>query len=109
MPQNSKFFHHVYFWTHEGDARALAAGCRAHLSHIPCVRKMTVAVPAGTPRAVVDNSYAVALLLEFETSAAHDEYQTHPDHLRFIDDCKHLWSRVLIYDAVPAKDGEPGS
>ncbi|MEO7714901.1 MAG: Dabb family protein [Capsulimonas sp.] len=107
MTHHSGFFHHVYFWLREGggpdDARELAEGCRTHLSHIPGVQSITVATPAGTPRAVVDNTYAVALLMEFADQAAHDGYQEHPDHLRFITECKHLWSRVQIYDAVPAE------
>lgn len=101
------FYHSVYFWLREGgggaeDAQALAGGCRTYLPGIPGIVRLTLGVPAGTARAVVDNSYGVALLIEFESRDAHDVYQDHPDHLRFIAECSHLWSRVQIYDAVPA-------
>jgi len=64
------------------------------------VLRLTVGFPAGTERGVVDNSYGVALLVEFADAAAHDVYQEHPDHLRFIEECSQFWSRVQVYDAV---------
>ena len=63
---------------------------------------MHVGIPAGTPSDVVDNSYGVALLMEFETKEARDLYENHPDHQRFITDFHPLWSRVQVYDTVPA-------
>lgn len=113
MPQEQTtpetgFFHTVFFWPCEGgdteDAGRLAAGCRAHLSGIPGVLRLTVGRPAGTGREVVDSSYAVALLVEFPNEAAHDVYQDHPDHLRFIAECGRFWSRVQVYDTVPSPD-----
>jgi len=99
------FYHSVYFWLRPDgaaeDARLLADGCRTHLSGIPGIVQMHVGFPAGTPRDVVDNSYGVALLIEFESKEAYDIYETHPDHLRFIAELRPLWSRVQVYDAVP--------
>jgi quinol monooxygenase YgiN len=63
---------------------------------------MHVGTPAGTPREVVDNAYGVALVIEFADAAAHDVYQDHPDHHRFIAACSPLWSRVQVYDSVAA-------
>jgi len=104
MPQSGKFLHLVYFYPREdadaGDAERLAQGCRTHLTNIPGVLRLDVGVPAGTPRPVVDNSYLVALIVEFADSAGHDVYQDHPDHLRFIEECKQYWSRVQIYDSI---------
>ncbi len=94
----------VYFWLREGAATGaaekLAEGCRAHLAGIPGVLRLEVGFPAGTPRDVVDNSYGVALLVEFADPAAQDVYQDHPDHLRFIEACSPLWSHVQVYDAL---------
>lgn len=107
MPQQTGFLHMVYFWLRAdadlGDAEKLARGCRTHLSSIPGVLRLAVGVPAGTPRDVVDNSFGVALLVEFADSSAHDVYQNHPDHLRFIEECRSFWSRVQVYDAVVAQ------
>lgn len=109
MSDQIGFFHNVYFWLRETSdpdaARQLASGCQRYLTGIPCIIKMSVGVPAGTPREVVDNSYGVALLLEFADVAAHNAYQDHPDHLLFIQNCSHLWSRVQIYDTISLGEG----
>ena len=98
------FLHLVYFYGREDggadDARLLAEGCRRYLPGIPGVLRLATGTPAGTPRDVVDNAYLVALLVEFADVAAHDVYQDHPDHLRFIAECKQYWSRVQIYDTL---------
>ena len=99
------FFHNVFFWLQEGaapqDAQKLAQGCVRFLSDIPGIVRLTVGFPAGTARGVVDSSYGVALLVEFVDQQAHDVYQEHPDHLRFIAECSLLWSRVQVYDTLP--------
>ncbi len=104
MAQTTGFFHNVFFWLRDGgdaaDASRIANGCTTHLTGIPGVLRLTVGSPAGTDRGVVDNSYGVALLMEFADEAAHDVYQDHPDHLRFIDECSKFWSRVQVYDVV---------
>ncbi len=101
------FLHMVYFYLRNpasaDDAQALLRGCREHLPNIPGVLRLSVGTPAGTPRDVVDNAYGVALLVEFADAAAHDVYQDHPDHLRFIEACSRFWSRVQVYDSVVAR------
>lgn len=105
MPADN-FHHNVYFWLPKGgtpdNAPKLVKACRDYLSNIPGIVAMEVGIPAGTQRSVVDNSYAVALLLVFESKPAYEAYDVHPAHLRFVDDCSNLWGRVQIYDSVPA-------
>ncbi len=100
---STTFLHMVYFWLKDSGnavhAESIAAGCRTHLTKIPGVLRLEVGFPAGTDRDVVDNSYGVALLVEFPDAAAHDVYQDHPDHLAFIAECSHYWSHVRVYDA----------
>jgi hypothetical protein len=102
----SSLYHSVYFWLREGgtakDTRKIVEAGQTYLAGIPGIVKMTVGVPASTSGGPVDNSYSVVLLIEFENKAALDVYDTHPNHLRFIEECKDLWSRVQVYDAVPA-------
>ena len=96
-------YHSVYFWLNDAaDAPRLANGCRAYLSAIPGIVRMNVGAPAGTLGAPVDNSYGVALLIEFESKEACAVYDSHPDHLRFIAEFGPLLSRVQVYDAVSA-------
>ncbi len=101
----SPFHHAVYFWLNEESlaegARKTIEACKANLSDIPGIVKMTLGVPASTSGGPVDTSYGVALIIEFEDKAAHDAYDIHPGHQRMISECGHLWSRVQVYDAVP--------
>ncbi len=103
---NTHYYHSVYFWLRPNgeadDAQKNADGCRAYLSNIPGIVTMNIGIPAGTPGDAVDNSYGIALLMEFETKESRDLYEDHPDHQRFIADFRHLWSRVQVYDAIPA-------
>jgi len=98
------FLHMVYFYPGEnagpGEAARLIAGCHKYLTAIPGVLRLEVGIPAGTPRAVVDNTYAVALQVEFADSAAHDLYQDHSLHHQFIAECSPAWSRVQIFDTL---------
>jgi hypothetical protein len=95
--------HHVFFWmaddASEQDRAALRAGLD-QLVTIDLIKQAHVGVPADTDRPVVDRSYAFSLLTIFATAADQDAYQVHPDHLAFIDQCKHLWTRVVVYDSI---------
>ncbi len=100
------FHHSVYFWLNEEGsaegAQKTIDSCRTNLISIPGIVSMTLGVPAGTSGGPVDNSYGVALIIDFEDKAAHDAYDVHPAHQRMIAECGHLWSRVQVYDSVPA-------
>ena len=45
----------------------------------------------------------MALHVVFADQAAHDAYQTTPDHLRFIAENKDNWKRVRVFDSVVAR------
>ncbi len=99
-----KLLHHVFFWLKNPDSaedRAkLIAGVKS-LAAIETVRAVHVGVPASTEkREVVDNSYHVSELLCFDDVAGQDIYQVHPLHKKFVDEHSHLWSKVVVYDAV---------
>jgi Stress responsive A/B Barrel Domain len=101
--RKGKFVHTVFFWMKEGATPADLAKLReglASLRPIKEIKKMHIGTPAGTPREVVDNSYAVTLILYFDNAAAQDAYQVHPIHLKFVEGYKQLWTRVQIYDAL---------
>ena len=96
------FVHHVFFWMKEDitadDFKTFEKGV-ATLPGIDLVKFGDVGKPASTDRPIIERSYSYSLLLVFENKTAHDEYQTHPVHLKFIENCSMLWSRVLIYDS----------
>ena len=96
------FVHTVYFWvkpeTSAAAVEQLENDCRTLLSRIPTVRHVWAGKPAGTPRDVVDNSYAVGLTVVLDDAAGHDVYQEHALHKEFIARNKPNWSRIQVYD-----------
>jgi hypothetical protein len=99
------FIHHVYFWLKntgsETDRDLLVAGLKK-LSKAVTIKDFHIGKPANTNREVIDSSYAVSWMLIFANDADQATYQTDPIHLQFIDECSHLWSKVVVYDAVDA-------
>jgi hypothetical protein len=97
------FSHHVFFWLNNpqsaDDRAAFEEGLRM-LLEIPEIKQAHVGIPADVgQRDVVDGSYTYSYLVLFDNIEGHDIYQDHPIHQKFIDDYKHLWSRVLVYDS----------
>ena len=96
------FVHHVFFWMKDdltSDALTKFENGVKTLPAIELVKFGDVGKPASTNRPIIERSYSYSLLLVFENKSAHDEYQTHPEHLKFIEDCSNLWNKVLIYDS----------
>lgn len=96
------FVHVVNFWLKAGlsaEEEAQFVNGVKSLGNIVTLRSFNVGKPAATDRPVIDRSYNYCLLTVFDDIAGHDVYQEHPVHLKFIEDCKHLWDRVLIYDS----------
>jgi hypothetical protein len=101
-----KLVHHVFFWLKnpqsKEDLAKLLAGLRT-LAGIETVRGVHFGVPASTEkRDVVDNSYSASEILFFDDTAGQKAYQDHPIHKKFVEDCSHLWERVVVYDTIAA-------
>lgn len=97
------FIHSVYFWLRKdlsaADEQQFDAGVRS-LCQIEGVRDCYIGVPASTDRPVIERGYSRALVMVFADEGAHDEYQVHPIHDRFRNDCARFWSNVRIFDSV---------
>ena len=97
------FVHHVFFWMKAGAdtlLRAeLAAGIQT-LQSIELPHTFHIGIAADTYREVIDRSYDFSLLMIFNTAAEEQEYQQHPIHLQFIESCRHLWEKVVVYDSI---------
>ena len=96
--------HHVFFWLKNPDSKEdlnkLIEGLKT-LKKIETIRKLHIGVPASTEkRDVVDNSYQASELMIFDDVEGQNVYQVHPIHKKFIEDCSHLWSKVLVYDSI---------
>ena len=96
------FSHIVIFWTKPENPNAvddLIAGAKKYLQPIPVVRSFHVGKMASSPRAVVDQSYQVALNLTFDSRQGEEAYQIHPLHLEFVERVfKPNCARAVIYD-----------
>jgi len=104
-PKNKKqLTHHVFFWLKNPDSKEdlnkLTEGLKT-LEKIPSVKKLHIGVPASTEkRDVVDNSYSASELMFFDDVAGQDVYQAHPIHKKFVENCSHLWEKVIVYDTM---------
>jgi hypothetical protein len=102
--------HAVYFRlvnrTPEAAAR-LTASCREHLTGHPGTVGFSVGTLAAYDRQVNDRDFDVALLIVFESHAAHDAYQDAERHRRFIAENAPSWAQVRVFDADLAT-WEPG-
>jgi hypothetical protein len=96
------FSHVVIFWTNPeipNAADELLAGMEKFLKPIPGVLHFHAGKMVGSHRAVVDQTYQVALNLVFPNKKAQDDYQTHPMHVEFVETVfKKTCKRVVVYD-----------
>lgn len=104
MKKKASIVHHVFFWlknpSSKDDLNKLLAGVRK-LKKIKTVRQLYVGVPASTEkRDVVDNSFHVSELMFFDDLESQKAYQDDPIHKKFIEDCSHLWKKVIVYDVL---------
>ena len=96
------FSHIVIFWTDPAKPSAadeLVAGAKRYLKSITGVLQFHVGKMAASERPVVDQSYQVALNLVFPDKKSQDAYQTHPQHIEFVEKVfKPVCKKVVIYD-----------
>lgn len=96
--------HHVFFWLKNPDSKEdlakLIKGLNS-LRKIETIKSLQIGVPASTEkREVVDNSFSVSELMFFDNVEGQNVYQDHPLHQKFVDDCSHLWEKVVVYDSM---------
>ena len=104
QPVKKQLAHHVFFWLKNRDSKEdlqkLLDGLKT-LEKIESVRKLHIGVPAKTEkRPVIDDSYSASELIFFDDLAGQDIYQVHPIHKKFIENCSHLWEKVIVYDSM---------
>ena len=95
--------HDVFFTLYDDSPakiEALVAACHKYLKDHPGV----VFFSAGTvcpdlARPVNDRMFDVALHVIFADRAAHDAYQTAPDHVKFIEENRDNWKQVRVFDS----------
>ena len=95
--------HDVYFTLHDDSPEArqrLVSACRTYLSGHPGTVFFAVGTGATEfDRSVNDRGFAVALHVYLKDKAAHDAYQAHPRHARFIEESSSNWKTVRVFDS----------
>jgi hypothetical protein len=104
MKEKKPIIHHVFFWlknpTSKEDLKKLLEGLET-LRKIETIKMMHIGVPASTEkREVVDNSFSASELMFFDDLEGQKIYQDHPIHQKFIQNCSHLWEKVIVYDSI---------
>lgn len=101
---SGQFAHTVLIWLKNPESMAdkaqMESGLKTLVEKSDYVRSAHLGIPALTARPVVDNSYSYCLIVTFDSKEAQDKYQVEPAHLHFLEDHKHLWNRILIYDSM---------
>lgn len=96
------FSHIVIFWTDPAQAGAadeLTSAANRYLKDIPGLIHFHAGKMAGSARAIVDQSYQVALNTVFTSRQAQDDYLVHPKHVEFVAKfVKPLVKRIVVYD-----------
>ena len=107
--------HMVYFKLKDnsGASRAkLVAACKLYLSnHEGAISFATGTLAGDFNREVNDRDFDVSLHMVFANKTAHDKYQEHPRHLKFIAENRDNWEKVRVFDsylspAPPAPTGD---
>ncbi len=105
MQLSNIFIHHVYFWLKETgntEHRALLIEGLNKLSSVKTISQFHIGVPADTNRTVIEAGYSVSWFVLFANGEDQASYQVDPIHLKFVEECSHLWSKVIVYDTVDA-------
>jgi hypothetical protein len=107
-PPNKKmnvFIHHVFFTlvdnTDENRSKIMEG--LKKLSKIKSVVSYHIGIPADTNRDVVNKDYSMSWCVHFHNAQGEEKYQVDPIHLKFIEDYKHLWNKVVVFDSETVK------
>ena len=97
------FVHHVFFWLKDPkdpQARKQFEEGLHGLITVPQIQSYHIGTPVESPREVVDDSFTYSYMAFFKSKEDQNIYQTHPIHLKFVEDCQQLWQKVIVYDAM---------
>ena len=95
---------HIVFFTLKDNSpeacQKLVDACNKYLDgHPGTVHYSAGARATQYQREVNDAEFHVALHVVFESTDAHDQYQTAQRHLQFIEENKDNWASVRVFDS----------
>ena len=95
--------HMVYFTLKDNSRPAIdrmLKACRTYLTgHEGTVFFAVGTVVPDLTREVNQRDFEIALQLIFESREAHDRYQVHERHQKFIAENRENWAKVRVFDA----------
>ena len=99
------FVHHVFFWLKNPNSQEDAAKLEKALKDLGKIKEIKMAhvgkpVVTDFDKSVTDGSYAFSVMLVFDSAKDEETYLYHPLHKKFIDDNKHLFGKVIVYDSI---------
>jgi quinol monooxygenase YgiN len=98
------FTHVVYFWlknpNNDVDRAKFESAVKQFMQDSKFAKTRFVGVAPKATREVVDDSFTYSLILSFESAEAQEKYQAEPAHKAFVESCKDLWEKVIVYDSV---------
>lgn len=102
------FAHTVYFWfkdpNNQADKAKFEASLKTFLKNSKFAKTNFIGTPPVATREVVDGSFTYSLIVTFESAEAQEGYQKEQAHLIFIEECKHMWEKVVVYDSFGIKE-----
>lgn len=103
MATNTRIVHSVYFTladNSQANIDHLLAECQEYLTGHDGVEFYAAGGRGeGFDRPVNDQEFDIALLVVFESRAAHDSYQQSPRHRTFLERNKPSWAQVRVFDS----------
>ncbi len=97
------YVHTVFFWFNNPDSEAdqstFEASLKKFLKNSKFAKTNFIGKAPKATRDVVDDSFTYKLVVTFESAEAQQGYQEEDAHLIFIEECKDLWKKVIVYDA----------
>lgn len=99
------YTHVVFIWLKEPNNSAhrqqFEAAVKTFMSDSAYAKTRFVGVAPKATRDVVDDSFTYSLILSFESAETQAKYQAEEAHTIFVDTCKDLWAKVIVYDSIP--------
>ena len=97
------FAHTVYFWfknpDNQTDRAKFETSLKTFLKNSKYAKTNFIGTAPKATRGVVDGSFTYSLIVTFESAEAQEGYQKEEAHLIFIEECKDLWEKVIVYDS----------
>lgn len=100
----SGLVHSVFFWLKEDLSKEDEAGFLNGLQTLSSIETVNILHHGPTAltksRDVVDQSFSYAAFFYFDDIEGQDAYQIDPIHLKFVEDHKDKWTKVIVYDSL---------